>query len=142
MKRSILLFALCALALLGCDRATDPIDNTNNTEENLNQPKYPSTWSPVGHVYVCDRSNDNPEGYEWAAEVLDFISKDSVYHYGTINSDYSQTEGFHLNRGGYEIIYPALTIFWGGDHMVNTARISFSDTITIQYYDYTYSLIR
>ena len=50
MKRIIFIMA-AALSLVACNQ-NEP---ARGDETQKNQPANPSTWSPVGQMYVCDR---------------------------------------------------------------------------------------
>lgn len=91
MKRYIFLFALCALALLGCEDNTKQANTNNDKEENT----IPYWWSPAGHIYISETTlEDSPADDNYWVFVLNFFSKDSIVKYETPNRDLSYHEDF------------------------------------------------
>lgn len=91
MKRYIFLFALCALALVGCEDNTKQANTNNDKEENT----IPYWWSPAGHIYISETTWENsPADDRYWVWVLDFFSNDSVVKYQTPNRDFTYHDDF------------------------------------------------
>lgn len=89
MKRSIFLFALCALALLGCEDK-QPYVNTDKEDNSI-----PYWWSPAGHIYIYEQTwEGSPADDRYWVWVLDFFSNDSVVKYQTPNRDFTYHDDF------------------------------------------------
>lgn len=141
MKRYIFLFALCALALVGCEDNTKQADTNNDKEENT----IPYWWSPAGHIYISETTWENsPADDKYWVFVLNFFSNDSIVKYQTPNRDLSYHEDFlplvdstrWVRKDKNTILYYSLA---GG-----TSEMLIIDTSTIYWesLDKTYSMIR
>lgn len=92
-----------------------------------NQPADPAMWSPVGKIYICDRSDDNPYGYDYFMNVVYFVNDTDVAEYCTTNTDYSRIDKYY-NTGTYSCNYPSVMITFGADKR----PLYFIDTLTLR----------
>jgi len=132
MKPSYFILALlCAfsMAFVACNQNTpDDTKKGGDDTTSQHQPANPDTWSPVGKMYVCDRSNDNPYDYDYFMHVIYFFSKDSALSYGTTNRDLSpMPEQPYYTPSAYRVSYPNVTFVMGADDGIGV----FSDTLTL-----------
>ena len=125
---SFILALLCASSMLLCScEPNDPETKKGGDDTaSLHQPADPATWSPVGHRYICNRSSDNPYGYEYFVEVIDFFKRDSAVMYGTINHDLSPMEKCY-NPARYKMNYPKVIMTFG----IDERECTFTDTLTL-----------
>lgn len=122
------LFILLAAAMLAACNTNTP-DDPKRGDTQTNQPANPSTWSPAGKQYVYTYEDEGTH------EVLEFISKDSIYIYDTPNSDYTYNDGinpatgmgYSISKSIYAVEYPDL--FIGS----NRRKMTFNDTTSIYY---------
>ena len=125
MKRLVPVFVFCLLGCVSCEQ-NDP---KRGGDSSLNQPSDPASWSPVGKRYVYTYEDEGTH------EVLEFVSKDSIYIYDTPNSDFSYNDGinpvtdmgYSISKSIYAVEYPDL--FVGS----NRRKMTFNDTISIYY---------
>ena len=126
---SIILAAVCC-AFAACNQ-NEPTDTKKggDTPTSQHQPSDPATWSPAGKRYAYTYEDEGTH------EVLEFVSKDSIYIYDTPNSDYTFNEGvnpatnmgYNFSKSHYSIEYPNL--------FIGTSRreMTFNDTTSIYY---------
>lgn len=139
MKRIIFIMA-AAMSLVACNQNT-PDDTKKGGDTQTNQPADPSTWSPVGKMYVCDSTwKDSPADDKYWGWVFHFITKDSVVKYETPNRDLSYSE-FSMNTIDsirYEISYPTISFYCIG--ISGTIDTDFPDTTKFVFSERTYAL--
>lgn len=115
MKRYIFIMS-AALCLAACNQ-NEPTDTKKGGDNTyLNQPSYPSTWSPVGHKYV---STDEDPVYGHYGNEITFLSKDSFLW---------QREG-DVKVVPYKLQYPTIYV-WEDLY----PWLKFVDTLTITKY--------
>lgn len=95
-------------------------------DSSLNQPDYPSTWSPVGKKYVCDRSQDNPYDFEYCVQVIQFINELNAAEYLTTHTNLTPMDEFY-NAATYTCKYPNIKMMFGADERL----FEFKDTLTL-----------
>lgn len=117
MKHFLFSIVALSLCLVSCSHE-EPAPKPDN------QPKNPSTWSPIGKTYVCDRSDDNPEGYSYCLQLITFTDRQNGLYYWTISKDLSPMETFHFD---YKIQYPNIILKFGSDE----SNLNFIDTLTL-----------
>lgn len=136
MKRIIFIMA-AALSLVACNQNT-PDDTKKGGDTQTNQPANPSTWSPVGKMYVCDTTwSKSPASDKYWAWVLDFFSKDSAVWYETELRDLTYNGSMAYERVSYDIDYPNLTLHF---HANEDRPLVFKDTTVLRsdWWDVTY----
>lgn len=134
MKRIIPL--LFAALLCSCNNANTP----DPPEEEIpqHQPADSTTWSPKGKIYICDRSEDNIDGYPYYIEVIEFFDNVNAAWYGSINDDLSPLDKYY-NQAIYTCNYPNVELVFGADKR----PLYFKDTLTLRsdWWNQTYTLL-
>lgn len=125
MKRIIFIMA-AALCLAACSQ-NEPTDTKKGGDTTSQyQPANPDTWSPVGKLYVRDRSAEKVNGNNYFYEVIWFNSGDSAIWYNSIVADYTQMNETY--PCAYVIGYPDATLTFFN---VNHDKYYFTDTLTL-----------
>lgn len=133
-----LLALLCAfsMAFVACNQNT-PDDTKKGGDTQTNQPADPSTWSPVGKMYIQDfpAEVDQDTVHWFVFGIFPELGEDSTrgvqYHYRAKNGGkYGYT--WYV----YELDYPQIILRQYGEDPVST---SFIDTLTLKWQGYTYS---
>lgn len=131
MKKILLSVVLITSALFIACNKNEPTDTKKGGDNTTSQhqPSDPATWSPAGKRYAYTYEDEGTH------EVLEFVSKDSIYIYDTPNSDYTFNEGvnpatnmgYNFSKSHYSIEYPNL--------FIGTSRreMTFNDTTSIYY---------
>ena len=115
-----------ALFLSSCNTNDPDTKKGGDTPTSQHQPSDPATWSPVGKMYVRDRSAEHVNGNDYFYEVVWFNSGDSAIWYNSIVADYTQMNETY--PCAYVIEYPDATLTFFD---VNHDKYYFTDTLTL-----------
>lgn len=120
--KKLLPMLLLAVIVAGCD-------SHNLSEQDKNQPLYPTMWSPVGKVYIYEETweKSSAEDKYWVW-VLDFFTEDSVLWYETDLRSLEYNGSNAYARETYKLKYPNLTLYTPS---MDPRRLFFIDTTTI-----------
>ncbi len=135
--KKFLIIPFIALITISCEQ---PV-----SEQDLNQPRDPKTFSLVGKTYISETTYDKSptEGHYWVF-VLNFFSADSVVMYQTPNKDLSyHTMASHtIEPCSYTLSYPELTLWVIGK--VEYRPLTFIDTTTLysSWWERTYTILK
>ena len=134
MKPLKILCIIASLLLLSCTPQTTVEEVPNH------QPKYPSTWSPAGKVYVSENTQDG-NGYFGVRAVWHFITADSVERWETDADDIFDTSlSPCYERFVYEIKYPKLYYDFATILVGRSSWFEFSDTCSFDWSGYRMKL--
>lgn len=134
MKPLQTLFIIASLLLLSCTPQTT-VDEVPN-----HQPKYQSTWSPVGKWYVSENTQDG-NGYFGVRAVWHFITADSVERWETDADDIFDTSlSPNYERFVYKTKYPKLYYDFESILVGRSSSFEFADTCSFAWSGYQMKL--